>query len=310
MLRWRRIQDDSIYFAEMYFISHDNETLTVECIYGYAVRDKFSRQSTNNITISRDKETDNDFWTAAAHITGEKLKAMLNMAESSQTLKDIMNSLGVSFDVRERELAYRRKIGTAIEETLICSGLSLYKPEFIQPALCLHTRTSDAYLPLLSFRDETECCESLAARDKRCLYVDSEGKPDYARIKRLWKCMASQFPRLKNERYVNEFSRLGNFEVFFPLYDDEERKHDGIEVSIRRRVDENDKPYAHGIDININHEKLTGIFIVRVVLENTFNSPVTDSVYEIKCMESDIVHSVEISETGTTIEDSGSQGYL
>lgn len=302
MSRWRRIQDDSIYFAEMYFISHDNGNLNAEYIYGYAVPDKFSRQSTDNITISRDKETDSDFWTATVHITGKKLKTMLNMAESGQTLKDIMNSLGVSFDVRERESAYRRKIHTAIEKTLICNGLPLYKPEFIQPALCLHTRTIDTALPLLSFGDETEYCESLAARDKRCLYVDSEGKPDYARIKRLWKCMASRFPRLKNERYVNEFSRLGNFEVFFPIYDDEERKHDGIKVSIRHGHDENDNPYAHGIDIKIDHEKLTGNFIVRVVLENTFNSPVTDSVYALECVESDILQSVEISENISAFE--------
>ena len=282
-MRWQNIRPSDTFSLNAYFFLQKDPDFTAVYLYGYATPTPPCDDQEEEhwyLDFLGNSHPTGEAWKASKTLSGGALKRFLTLAAEG---RDFRTSLELTTppDMQGGKKTRNKKIQNAIQSVVINDGQLVYRPAFIQPLPSVYDHTAPWSLPLLSPNNKALYCESLFAAAKQNLYTDSDNESSNPSLLQIWDILTLAFPQWKNR--PNEIARLGNFDVLYPLNED---NTEGIAIDVQKDFDTYGDPSgARSLIIQLDQRRLKGNFIVRVVLSNTRN-PLIDNLYPLASNES------------------------
>ena len=297
--RWSRIKGDAGYMVQLFYLAGEGGQDSPSFLYGYAVESGVDAQGRGGWELARAlKGQDCSVWRVSQIIPGESLKALICHIEQGRTLGEYFQECGFSLTSRlregRREREHARFLGAPV-----CQGDRDYRPEILlvpewESAMLLPGRQ-----PFHAFGNEPLRCEALVLRDKRSLYCrEKDGGLDAGRM-RLIHDVFSQEGFLANG--FRDLSRIGDFEVFFPLVEGA-MQEELFRVESMREEREPLKKVLTGFRITVFGGRLPqGDYVLEALAGN--GGAVTGAkLWDITVRDGDVVRQMPLAESSGFLE--------
>lgn len=296
--KWSRIKEDKFYLINLYYLVENDaeQNITIKYLYGFSTAYGVEIEERKSWRLTEElKQGSMAVWKIAHVVKGDVLLDMINSIDQDLSFGLLLQNCG--HELRDEE---RSGVGKKIKEILLSKTIIprtyLYRNPFFLTAEQESTDIRNGVQPFHSFDKESMLCEALISQEKRELYCDEEG------------CLDSLKMQIIHDLFVNEkfaingfrdISRIGDFELFYPLTD----VGDGelFEIETIKNTTNDRKIELLGYKVIVHAAELEGQYALEVIVSGSMG-PVVYKMFNLTLQGKDVVKEIVLEESAGTIE--------
>ena len=296
--KWERIREEDFYSLNLYFLveKHAGQDAIVQYLYGFGIAYGIEIEEHKSWLLEEKQKQDTmGLWEVSNTVKGEVLLEMINSVDQNMPFGLFLKKLG-----HEMRNGSKTAAGKEIREIMLSKtifpGAYLYRQPFFLTPERESADIRTGMQPFHSFGDKPMLCEALVSQKKRELYYNMEGSLDSLKMQFIY-----DFFR-KEGFLVNGFrdiSRIGDFEVFYPLFGDGNRKF--FEIETIKKESNDRKIRLLGYKVTVYAAELEGEYAMEIIVSGTVGVA-AHKIFRVVLHGQDITKEIMLEESAGTIE--------